>query len=337
MRLPVDVSDLMKTGTRLTEERERSIRMAVFVEADTPDELIDAVRAGLRPKTAAAHLQIEVVEPGRPVSLAPGTDAVIGLAGSGRAGMVEALDAARNTRTPAVVVAKGDASVEGQLADALLQPTGDLVVADSAEGVVEGLGKWLSENLSGKRLALAHNYAFMRRAVAEDAVKTTAWQNGLVGTVSLIPGADMPIMTANQAKMLMQIAAAYGQPLGMDRIRELAAVVGGAFLLRTVARQALVVVPVLGWAIKGGIGYTGTVAMGKAAIKYFEEGADLSQVTAHFREIKDAAARRIPRRADRALTAGGGATHAIPTEVEAEDVAVPGQTAPPSPDESPGA
>jgi hypothetical protein len=251
MRLPVDVSDLMKTGTRLTEERERTVRMAVFVEADAPDELIEAVRVGLRPKTAAASLQIEVVEPGRPVALAPGTDAVIGLAGSGRAGIAEALDAARNTRTPAVVVAAGDESVAGWLADELLQPTGDLVVADSPDGVVEGLGKWLSDALSGKRLALAHNYAFMRRAVAEDAVKTTAWQNALVGTVSLIPGADMPIMTANQAKMLLQIAAAYGQPLGMDRIRELAAVVGGGFLLRALARQALVVVPVLGWAVKG--------------------------------------------------------------------------------------
>ena len=39
--------------------------------------------------------------------------------------------------------------------------------------------------------------------------------------VVFIPGADMPIMTLNQAKMLLQIAAAYGQPLSAERIKEL--------------------------------------------------------------------------------------------------------------------
>jgi uncharacterized protein (DUF697 family) len=168
--------------------------------------------------------------------------------------------------------------------------------------------------------------------VAEDAVKTTAWQNALVGAVTPIAGADMPIMTANQAKMLLQIAAAYGQPLGVDRIKELAAVVGGGLLLRTLARQALITVPVLGWAIKGGIGYTGTYAMGKAAIAYFEDGADLGQVTTRFKELRDSAAARVPKRGRQRLAqpdasaggytvAAGEVAGALPP---AEQVVLPG-------------
>jgi uncharacterized protein (DUF697 family) len=192
-------------------------------------------------------------------------------------------------RLPVIVVSLGDDERAGVLAGSLLQPTGDLIVRPEADEAVSRLGMWIADNIGSKRLALAHNFAVMRRAVAEDAMKTTALQNGLIGAVTPIPGADMPIMTANQVKMLLQIAAAYGQPLGVERIKELAAVLAGGYLLRTIARQALVVVPVLGWAIKGGIGYTGTMAMGRAAVSYFENGADLSQLTAHFRTVRDAA------------------------------------------------
>jgi uncharacterized protein (DUF697 family) len=33
---------------------------------------------------------------------------------------------------------------------------------------------------------------------------------------------------------------------------------------------------VLGWAVKGGVAYGGTVALGKAAIKYFEKIEELA-------------------------------------------------------------
>jgi len=303
MALPVDVRDLMKTGARFTEERSQSIGIAVFVEVDAPDALIDAVREQLRPSTGAVSLQIEVAELGAAPVTAPGTDVVIAVAGSGNVGLREALAGPRRLRLPVVVVALGEEGQTSQLAVSLLQPTGDLVVRADAEQAVARLGAWLADNVGSKRLALAHNFAFMRRAVAEDAVKTTALQNGLIGAVTPIPGADMPIMTANQVKMLLQVAAAYGEPLGVERVKELAGVVAGGYLLRAVARQALVVVPVLGWAIKGGIGYTGTVAMGRAAIRYFEEGADLGQVTAYFRGLRDKAMSAVPRRGTRALPA----------------------------------
>lgn len=301
MALPFDVRDITKSGTRYTEERELPVRIGVYVEVDAPDALIDAVRDGLRPRTARAALQIEVAELGATPPLQQLTDVAIVVAGSGNVGLRQAVTSVRQQRIPLVVVGLGDGVRDRELADALGQPSGDVIVSYDPAEVISSLGAWLSDALASKRLALAHNFSFMRRAVAEDAVRTTAWQNALVGAVTPIAGADMPIMTANQAKMLLQIAAAYGEPLGMERIKELLAVVGGGYLMRAVARQALTLVPVLGWAIKGGVGYTGTLAMGKTAVQYFEDGNDLGQVINNFREMIASAAARRPRRGRRTV------------------------------------
>jgi uncharacterized protein (DUF697 family) len=87
-----------------------------------------------------------------------------------------------------------------------------------------------------------------------------------------IPGADMPVMTANQARMVLNIAAAYGEELSMDRAKELLGVLAAGFGLRALSRQAVKLVPVGGWAAAAVIGYAGTVAMGRSTILYFERG-----------------------------------------------------------------
>ena len=95
-----------------------------------------------------------------------------------------------------------------------------------------------------------------------------------------IPGADLPVMTLNQAKMVLQIAAAYGHAMDKDRVKELGACVGGAFVCRTLARELTEFLPILGWLIKPGIAYGGTAALGYAVIEYFEGGEDATGVAA---------------------------------------------------------
>lgn len=295
MALPVDVRDLVKSGSKLQKDRQQPVAIAVVVETDADDALIEALRERLRPNTAGATLQIEVATGTSPITLRP-ADAVIGVAGSGGRALADALAGARAARMPIAVIAIGGDGAKTRLADSLTQPLADLIVGAVAEEiVVDRLATWLADEVGSKRLALAHNFPFMRRAVAGEAVQATAMQNAIVGAVAFIPGADMPIMTANQAKMLLQIAAAYGEKLGPERLRELAVIVGGAFVFRTVARQVLGLVPVLGWVVKGGIGYAGTVAMGKAAIEYFEDGADLTEVVRKLREGAEEVAHKVPR------------------------------------------
>jgi uncharacterized protein (DUF697 family) len=120
--------------------------------------------------------------------------------------------------------------------------------------------------------ALAARLPVLREAVVDAIVRRFARQNGVLGVVIFIPGADFPVLTLNQLRMVFRIAAAHGEQIDRERIPELLAVVGAGLGFRTVAREALGFVPGLGWAIKGGIAYVGTKALGKAATAYFEQG-----------------------------------------------------------------
>ena len=120
--------------------------------------------------------------------------------------------------------------------------------------------------------ALAARLPVVREAVVESIVRRFARQNGVLGVAIFIPGADFPVLTLNQLRMVFRIAAAHGEEIDRERIPEVLAVVGAGLGFRTVAREALGFVPGLGWAIKGGVAYVGTKALGKAATAYFEQG-----------------------------------------------------------------
>ena len=88
-------------------------------------------------------------------------------------------------------------------------------------------------------------------------IDNAAKQNGVVAAAVWIPGVDMPVLTALELRLVMQIAACYGHELGPDRAVELAGVVGAGFGLRAVARELLDLVPLAGWIVKGAVGLLG--------------------------------------------------------------------------------
>ena len=156
-------------------------------------------------------------------------------------------------------------------------PDAPIPIDDAAAAALDRrMGEWVVAACREKRLALALSFPFVRRPLSLEAVSATSLQNAGIGLVLFIPGADMPLMTLNQAKMLLQIAAAYGEPMSVARVKELAAIVGGAFACRSVARQVAGAVPAIGCAVKAGVGYAGTKAMGLAAVEYFERGGNIA-------------------------------------------------------------
>lgn len=124
-------------------------------------------------------------------------------------------------------------------------------------------------------IPLARQFPIFRGTAAWEEIHSTAKQNAVVGLIP-VPGGDMPIMTANQIKMVLRMAAIFDLPLNAKRAREIVAVVGGGFGLRTIARQLVKVVPGPGWLVGGGLGYGGTLAMGRAALEYFRRSAPFS-------------------------------------------------------------
>jgi len=138
----------------------------------------------------------------------------------------------------------------------------------SADALAPGIVRALDEEYL---VPLAKGYPVLRRAACDRIIHKNARENALIGLLP-IPGADMPVMTANQARMVLHLAAAYGEELSWQRARELMGVLAAGFGLRALTRQVVKVVPVGGWAAAAAIGYAGTVAMGRSTMLYFERG-----------------------------------------------------------------
>jgi uncharacterized protein (DUF697 family) len=109
----------------------------------------------------------------------------------------------------------------------------------------------------------------IREAVVEELIRSFSRRNALVGAAVWIPGADLPLLTLNQIRLVLRIALAHGEEVDGSRVPELLGVVGAGFGLRTLARQLLDFVPVAGWVVKGAVAYAGTRAIGEAAGQYF--------------------------------------------------------------------
>jgi len=317
VKLPVDVRALYDAGKRLTEDRDRPVRIAVLVEIDAPDELVEAARDAFAPKSANGIVDVSVVEPGTLLKVDSRADAAVVLIGSGTHVEPTLADLRSRAIPTAVLAIREDGA---GLARLIGHPENDTFAGPDATELISGpLADWSMRRLEKLRTALGHNFEFVRRAVAKEAIQKTAWQNAAVGALLFIPGADMPIMTLNQGKMLLQIAAAYGQPLDTERIKELGAVVAGGFLFRTFARELVGLIPGFGWAVKGGVAYSGTIAMGAAAIKYFEEGADLKGVV---KALTDRAGEAAAHVAGRVRSRGQSIDHVldyVPATVSASD------------------
>ena len=291
MQIPVDVKAVVDEATNIDEARRTPLSVSVYIDESAPGDSIARVRGAFASTSPHARVSMTYLD-GRPFAPYAGDDMAVIVAGlTPEVGAYA--DELRAAGVPVMVATVMPALVaEIAASEGHPIPAADIVAPDApprtsralpakantsaqseplaldergAAAFDRRMGEWIIAACHDKRLAFALAFPFVRRPLSVDAVNATAVQNAGVGLVVFIPGADMPIMTLNQAKMLLQIAAAYGEPMSMERVKELAAVVGGAFALRSVARQVVAFVPALGWAVKAAIGYSGTQAMGRAA------------------------------------------------------------------------
>ena len=132
------------------------------------------------------------------------------------------------------------------------------------------LARLLAGKIDEESTQLAARLPALRRGIAEALIARVARQNAILGAAVFVPGADFAVMTLNQLRLVLRLAAMHGEDLDAQRLPEVLGVVGGGLGFRAVARQFVSVVPVAGWAVKGGIAYTGTRALGEAALRYFD-------------------------------------------------------------------
>jgi len=199
------------------------------------------------------------------------------LAGSGRDEDVELLKRARKQGVPIVAVLTGPQGED--------EPDPPYVLAENVVRVppgsgfpIEAIARAVAHALGERATPLAARLPVLRDAVVDRLIAQFSRQNGIVGVAVFLPGADLPVLTLNQIRLLMRIADAYGFELDRERIPEVLGVIGSGVGFRAVARSVLGVVPVAGWLVKGGIAYAGTRALGEAARRYFESRAPVTRV-----------------------------------------------------------
>lgn len=305
MNSPVDIKAVLDYMGDAEEKRSAPVRVHVYLDDSADGDLANVALAATRTNAPNASVAYDAYPPQHAIPDASADLAVLVAGDMGATGKLYADLHAMGV--PTVVFALNREAVCSAAKDSGNAIAGDDVIApDSAaaplaladhaadspitldstdaKAMFEQFGRWVVAVFKDKRLAFAHAFPCVRKPLALESVNETAVQNAGIGVVAIIPGADMPLMTLNQVKMFLEMAAAYGEELSLGRVKEIAAIVGGAFAMRTVARQVVGIVPGVGWAVKGGIGYAGTVAMGHALLEYFESGAD---VAASARNIAD--------------------------------------------------
>jgi hypothetical protein len=84
---------------------------------------------------------------------------------------------------------------------------------------MDAIARALAHALNESATPIAARLPVLRDAVVDRIITRFARQNGVIGVSVFVPGADMPILTVNQIRMLMRIADAYGFEFDKERIR----------------------------------------------------------------------------------------------------------------------
>lgn len=262
-KLPVDkVLDVLKSGKESAKSQQEPVFVGIHVCEGAPADITLAVKEAFLPQMPDGYVSVTSSERTTvPQGFSP--DVCVVIVGT------EAREAASMATSfvrlgvPVALVAQSTLDVPrldlGDEQEALVST----VAATSVDALMQKLAEWLVRS-SEKSLSMAAHFPFCRKAKVSDLINACSLQNAGVGAVSLIPGADLPVMTANQAKLALDIAAAHGEGLSAGRAVELAGVVGAGFAYRQVARTVLGAIPVAGIAIKAVMGYAGTQATGRA-------------------------------------------------------------------------
>jgi uncharacterized protein (DUF697 family) len=178
---------------------------------------------------------------------------------------VQALREARRAKVPVVAVQTGTETHEVPYVLAT-----DVVMCRPGAGFpVEEIAAAVAARLGEAGTALAARLPVLREPLCDQLVDRFSRQNGIIGAAFFVPGADFAVLTLNQIRLVLRLAAAHGVEIDQSRLPEVLATVGAGLGFRALARQALGFVPVAGWALKGGIAYAGTRALGEAAQRYF--------------------------------------------------------------------
>jgi len=149
------------------------------------------------------------------------------------------------------------------------------ISAKTGAGVGDKLLPAIVEAHPWMAVALGRALPTYRRQLSRKLIRNASVLNAIIAALP-VPFLDIPLLLASQVRMVLRIAAVYGESLSVRHARELLTTMAGGVLLRYLASDLGAFVPVVGWLAAGVVTGLGTWAMGWVAVAYFEAGRRLS-------------------------------------------------------------
>ncbi len=168
------------------------------------------------------------------------------------------------------------------------------ISAQTGMGIVEGLLPAILSAQPAVAVAMARALPDVRGHIVNRIIRQTAWINALV-SLQPVPGLDIPILLTSQTRMVLRIAAAYGEPLNVSHARELLTTIAGSLLSRYLGSQLAKLVPGPGWLVSAAISAISTWGIGQAARRYFEAGRAIKgpELRGLYRRMRALAPKRL--------------------------------------------
>jgi len=128
-------------------------------------------------------------------------------------------------------------------------------------------------------LVIGRELPAYRRSAAQRIIRNSTLVS-LAAGLEPIPFVDIPILLGAQIRLVLRLAALYGEQVDsadvMKHARELVVTMAGGLSLRYLAEQAAKAIPFGGDFIAGAIASAATWAIGEVALEYYEGGREIS-------------------------------------------------------------
>jgi uncharacterized protein (DUF697 family) len=187
----------------------------------------------------------------------------------------------RVTKVPLVVVLNKTDLIKRDLSAALddiERKLGTTVIPISAKtgaGVGEHLIPAIVESHPWMTVALGRALPAYRRQISRRLIRSASFLNGIIAAEP-IPMLDIPLLLASQVRLVLRIAAIYGESMSVRHARELLTTMAGSVALRYLAAELGKLIPGPGWLVAAIVTGFGTWTMGRVAVAYFEGGKRLT-------------------------------------------------------------
>ncbi len=239
-----------------------------FTLVDTPGHLPDVMESGLAQASVIVFL----------------IDASKGLQAEDQ----ELFDHIRPLKKPTIVAinkidalkgSEGGDRLATEIAIALDTPGVIPISAKTGENIAEELIPIIIDASPEAALAIGRELPAYRSEAAQRIIRN-ATLVGLAAGLEPIPFIDIPILLGTQLRLVLRLAALYGEPMDDEeakkRARQMVATLLSGLSLRILAEQAAKAVPFGGDFVAGAIAAAATWSIGQVALQYYEGDRGIS-------------------------------------------------------------